>query len=479
MPQPARRTVAALARRAAAALVVVLVAGCAAGGSRRARDWSRPTDAASAVAARSYGYGPVRNGSVTYQPDVVLIDGGPGVIRSASADGVVWTLAGDAPGVADLAVGKVMYATSRAVGRVADLRQTGGDVAVTLAPVGLTDVFRDAHFVDDREIGDAEAFLQEVPELPAASGVPADPKRTLKGATVPIGYRLGSDGQLPPAKTARTATVTVGDWEVQPYRGGGVLGLKVGRKQNDNLKFFADFSLKYRSLRVRSDVRVAGGKVDSNSTFALEGIESVAMDIAAGAANGSADNRKIRVEVPIEIPLPIPGEPLVYVTSWKFVASTAISGKNSTVKAGGEWRLDGPIGVIDGVLKGPSLSVKRSIIDSITGLSVGASGAVFAAETKVQFGIGIPAAFAGPYAKVVFSVGITNGSALGAPLARCIGATLDGKVGGGFGVSASSEALDALQKLLPKKIKFKLEGEKLKPFYHRDQTLPPVYLCGA
>jgi hypothetical protein len=37
-------------------------------------------------ATLTYGYAPVPNHSVTYQPDVIFIEGGPHAIRSVSAD---------------------------------------------------------------------------------------------------------------------------------------------------------------------------------------------------------------------------------------------------------------------------------------------------------------------------------------------------------------------------------------------------------
>ncbi|WP_194926234.1 hypothetical protein [Catenulispora pinisilvae] len=45
-----------------------------------------------------YGYGPTPDPHVTYQPDVVLVGGGPNSIWSGSSDGLTWTLAGSAPG---------------------------------------------------------------------------------------------------------------------------------------------------------------------------------------------------------------------------------------------------------------------------------------------------------------------------------------------------------------------------------------------
>ncbi|MEO3924814.1 hypothetical protein ABGB07_13270 [Micromonosporaceae bacterium B7E4] len=500
--------------------VTVLLAGVAACGLRPGGDGEPAGGAAASEAGRSYGYGPSRDRSIKYQPDVVLVEGGPDAIRSASADGTTWVLDADAPGADDLEPGRIMYATSRAVGRVVQARRTGDDLAVSLAPVTLTEVFRDAHFRTEQRFDEADLAYQEVPNLPGAVSVPAG-TRSPEDAVTPIGLGGGAGprppavpaaltlpaaltvpaaapapeedgttvlamnpvrlapaggGRMPPARE-RNFTVSVGDWEAQPYRTPGKLGLKIGYAANENLKVYIDFAMNVADLRIRADVPISNGRIGGSATFAVDGIRSISVDVSAGAANGADDNKKVRVEVPVEINIPIPGEPLVYSNTWKFIVSTGLSGRNTTVKAAGEWAVNGTLGMIDGTLQKPTLSVVRSIMDSITGISVGPSGLAFAVETKIQFGIGIPAAFAGPYAKLVVDLGVTNGSALGAPLARCVSASLNAKVGGGFGITASSVAVEALQKLLPAKLKFELESEKLWPIHRAAQTLPNVPLC--
>jgi hypothetical protein len=175
-------------------LAVVLMAAAASCGTGRGtapdgdRDQRAPTGATES--ARTYGYGPVRDRSVTYQPDVVLVEGGPDAIRSASANGLTWTIDGDAAGAADLEPGKVMYVTSRAVGRVVDVTPADGDLAVTLAPVTLTEVFRDAHFVSDRQLDDSALVYQEVPDLPGAVSIPTEPM-TPGAVVTPTGFTPG------------------------------------------------------------------------------------------------------------------------------------------------------------------------------------------------------------------------------------------------------------------------------------------------
>ncbi|MFF1505379.1 hypothetical protein ACFVZR_37420 [Streptomyces sp. NPDC058316] len=498
----------------AIALLLTTTAACG-GAPGRAHEGSGPAD--TSEAALTYGTRPVRDPSITYQPDVVIVEGGPRAIRSASSDGLTWTIDGKARGAQDVRLGKVLYATSRAVGRVQEVRRVHGDVVATLGPVEFTEVFRDAHLTLDQDIDGGALHYLEIPDLPGAVTVSADAptdaptdaateaeKGAAKGAVrdVPttartIGQtsvrsahsgRVGAvvareavrvaaaaGGTLPPARSS-SVTADLGEWKAQPYRSPGAFGLKFNHKAAAGLKVFVGFSLKTEKLHIRSDVPISGGRVADGATFAVEGIKSVAITIAAGAANGVIDNSKIRAEVPVQMTLPIAGTPFAFNISWKFSVATALGGNNTTVTAGGEWGLDGAIGMVNGSIVTPKLSVIKSIMDSVTGISVGVSGIATAVEFKVQVGVGVPAAFAGPYAKLVMDFGVTNGSALGAPLTRCVGATLDGKVGGGVGVSVSAVAMAALKKLLPT-MKFQLLQESLTPFVHRQQTLPDVPLC--
>ena len=393
-----------------------------------------------------------------------------------------------------------MYATSRATGRVAVIERSGPRVTVTLAPVSLTDVFRDAHFTIDHAIDSSALAFQSIPELPGALSEPepvatgviptatrAGARRDVDGDLVqmataltarPIRLALTTAGRLPPARKASTK-VSVGGWEVEPSLSPSKLGLRIGHKTDSGLKVFVEVAFKLSKLRIHADVPISGGRIGSGATFLIRGITGVGVSLAAGAANGATDNQGVRIELPVEITFAIPGEPLVYSNKWKFSVTTALGGNNTTLKADGEWKLDGAIGIASGELVSPVLSVTKSIMDSVRGIAVGVSGLTFAVESKMQFGIGIPAAFAGPYAKVTLSLGVTNGSAIGASFARCVGGTLDGWVGGGMGFSISSPALQVLSKLFPSNVKIEGGVERTHRFVHRSQVLPAVPTCLA
>jgi len=96
-------------------------------------------------AEQKYGLAPDRHADVTYRPDVVVVGGGADSVRSADADGLTFTLDPSAPHIADPAVGKVMVLTDQSSGRILDIQHTAAGVVVTLAPVPLGEVFKNAH----------------------------------------------------------------------------------------------------------------------------------------------------------------------------------------------------------------------------------------------------------------------------------------------------------------------------------------------
>ena len=83
---------------------------------------------------------------------------------------------------------------------------------------------------------------------------------------------------------------------------------------------------------------------------------------------------------------------------------------------------------------------------------------------------------AGPYATSTFSVGVSQGSALGSAIANCQSATIALWVGGGAGVSFD---LGEFGDVLPKLTKFQLEVEKNWNVYTVSKTVPDTKICQA
>ena len=163
------------------AMVAILLAGCGAssspppGSSDGSPAANAPTNTMSSDdAIRTYGYGPSASPSVTFQPDVVVVGGGAASVRWASDDGHTWAIDPAAPGASKLKVGSVMMLTSRAVGRVVDLRDEAGNRVVTLGPVQLTEIFDDANFNFDQPLDLGSMAYQAFPETANDVTTPSD-----------------------------------------------------------------------------------------------------------------------------------------------------------------------------------------------------------------------------------------------------------------------------------------------------------------
>jgi hypothetical protein len=475
----------------------------------------------SAIAA--YGYAPIRSSPVTYQPDVVLVEAGAAAILGLSDDTLTWTLDRRAPGVNDLAVDKVLFATSEAVGRVVAMHDEGDSRIVTLAPVDLTEVIRDGEINVDTPI-DLNAFdLQPIVDYPGVSSEPrpGDPTppavgylgeqrgggvydiavpamqlvprtstaRLIEAASAPAtagpSPSASTGPSLPPnVEAAKCLEAKVGNWITKPCVQEGKFSVEINHQIGKGLKLGAVFTLRTENLRVRTHAAVSGGVIDGTEAV-IEGITGVDLSLIGGVEDPS-DNDKLRMEVPIEISFPIPPGvsglpiPIMVRVEVESVVETAFSGRNSTSQTTAAYQLLGPIGYRNGEFLSPSFTVKSGLLDNVGGLPVGVSGMVVSIKTKFQAGLGGAIAMAGPYIAIQVAVGITQGSALGASLARCRGATLTLKGTVGFGVLLEVEELQELTKRLAGKAGFKLEVEKswdlIEP---RSEVVPKVPLCLA
>ncbi|MFE9655916.1 hypothetical protein [Micromonospora sp. NPDC006431] len=479
------------ARMAAGLVVILLTAGC----GRVGLGGSDPTD-------DRYGYGPKPDRSVVYQPDVVLVEGGSRVIRSVSRDGFTYVIDGSARGAKDVALGKIMFATSEAVGRVVKVERSGGDKAVTLAPVRLTDVVRDGHFTFDQPL-DAEAqTFGPLPDLlgevvdggPAGAVVPDAGQATGLGvnaigagdvrlAVPPIVFAPAPE---PGARGAKSINQKVGDWDIEAYKDKSKMGLTASHSTAvQRLKVDFDIQLLLRNLRAWGDIRVTNGVIP-HPQFRIDGVEGLAITIAAGAEGGLADNKKVKIELPIEVkqPIIIGGFPATLKQTFKFLVSTGFSAKNGNIKATGKWGLDGPIGYVQSSVLTPAFSVQESIVKSIRGVSIGVEGIVVAAEFRFGFMLGLPVAGAGPFVGIVASVGVTNGSAAGriglplpvGPGVKCRGSTLVLTVRAGEGISLSEPLVKAIEQVLGVGIPQEADFIK-KDIVNRTVVEPDVPLC--
>ncbi|MBA3916008.1 MAG: hypothetical protein H0X25_19595, partial [Acidobacteriales bacterium] len=120
---------------------------------------------------RKFGRSPRLDPSVEYQPGIILMEQGDKAIRSIGSDGMTWTFDANAPHVKEFQLGKIVFATGRAVGRIIMLKPQGDTVAVILGPIQLTDVIRNGNFAMDAPLD----MDKMIPYISADFPQPQDP----------------------------------------------------------------------------------------------------------------------------------------------------------------------------------------------------------------------------------------------------------------------------------------------------------------
>jgi hypothetical protein len=117
---------------------------------------------------RKFGIAPKRGAGVEYQDDIVLMEHGDQAIRSFASNGLSWTFDANAPQVSDIQMGKVVFATGRAVGRVVALERHGDQVSAILGPVQLTDLVKRGKFSYHQPLDLSQAIAYAAPDYPGA-----------------------------------------------------------------------------------------------------------------------------------------------------------------------------------------------------------------------------------------------------------------------------------------------------------------------
>lgn len=428
----------------------------------------------------AYGKAPVRDPAITLQPDVVLVEGGAKVIRHASANGLEWTIDRKAPGADDLSVGKVMFLTSRAVGRVATIEESGNEVTVGLLPAGLTDIIKDGRIEATAPLDLGNRSFLHVPDAPGAIArdselhpeleptqtAEPEPTATTSGSgprRAALPQRLAKlDGpSLPPPARGDTFQLSVGAWDVELAGNASAVSLRAAYG-HEKMKVSVGTTITLNNPHLITNLIIADGKLDPVSTMVLEGVVGFAVNTSMGTEAKGVATPKWRLEIPVDLAvgeIVVFGLPLIMTVKLKFLAEPAFTAANTFMKASGKWAVNGAMGIQAGKLVTPTVTDVTDMIDTIQGQSLGVSAIVFAMETRFLVGFGFAALHGGSYAKMITSVGITYGSDAGAPLYKCRAYTLVVQTGMGFGIGASSAAKDVLDRFFPGQSAWKTDNE--------------------
>ena len=127
----------------------------------------KPLDPATLTPTQlQFGIAPRHDPRVDYQPDIILMEQGDKAIRSIATNGIIWTFDANAPHVNEFAMGKIVFATGRAVGRIAMLKRVGDDVQVILLPVQIHDLIARGSFAMDSDLDLSKAIPFVYPDFP-------------------------------------------------------------------------------------------------------------------------------------------------------------------------------------------------------------------------------------------------------------------------------------------------------------------------
>lgn len=434
-------------------------------------------------AEMQYGESVTRSDKVTYQDDVVIVDHGADAIRSLSSDGLTWTIDANAPHAQELVPGKIMFLTSRAVGRILAVRSSGSELAITLGPVEITDVIKEAHLQATQPI-DLSSMIAYSTSLPGNPFTPPRlssqsallrplPTAALSSETWSSQTPLANGTQLAevsfvqsdiagliapalaqPPPLGPPASINVGDFSVTPFCCGGI-GIRVSHEAG-GLSLMAEAVVYLDSPQVAFRLDIDGGVIRT-AGVELRGVAGLLMEFDAGSATGVSGNLSKEFDVPIDLSLPISGMavPVAVTLHQTFVVKTGFSSRNSTLHAVGHYQFTGSIfmGYKDGswtVGAPTTFKVVQSLPASISALSLGTTGFVMGYQAKVIVGIGAFGFVTGPYLGYGVGIGISNAAGVqpgfvGPP---CHAADLDIDLHVGIGYSIRQPIVNAINFIL-------------------------------
>lgn len=427
-------------------------------------------------AERRFGVAPVPDATVTYQPDVIIVGGGAAAIRSQDSTGFRWTIDAGAPRARDLVPGKIFFMTGRAVGRVLDVRPQGGDLIVTVGPVTLTEVIRDAHIhIVDMPIDLGEAIPYTSTDLPGqvvTAGMPRSHGGVMPATFVTDSgwslYRaqLGAPVQTPLTPGVPDVSNLLQDknFTVSPTVSKNGIGISL-RTDANGLKVSAETMVHLLTPKLEVHLDIEGGGI-SQASVELKGAAGLSWVFTAGSKVGMKGNVDVMLTPDTDFSIPVGGigpVPLAVTVRQRFKLTTALGVRDSVLKAQGDytftggfqvgyfnkaWNVAGPIG----------FATQQSMTRTGTGISMGAAGLTLANQVRVIAGIGIHGFAAGPYFSFTTAVGAFRTSSIG--MLACNGATLDIKLNGGVGYLIPKSIVNLINSVLRAlNIQYAITGE--------------------
>ena len=447
------------ARRLDIALTVLLCATLLAGCVPAATP--SPADPRSGGGLR-YGLAPRPDQGVTFRTDVVLVQGGASSVRGVTADGLTWTLSPTAPGIGDLALGRVLFLTDRAVGTVRAIRTTSAGVEVTLSPAALTDVIEKGTFTSAKPIplqqpvalSNAGAFWAD-PDLQRQAGAQLTDDSALDEETA-FRSPLASGPSVPrppaaAAAVANAATTQTGGFTVDQHCCG--TGPKLNLRYDEGgLELRGQAQLAMQAPKADFFLEISGATVRFARLLLYGGHAGVNAHLDAATTPGkhiSGWSPPLGDSVSFDVPLGVyAGVPLHMTVTQTLGVRLNIPG-DAALHVTGRLDLGATLGFRYDGTKWENLSAGRfdadSAIRGTDSIAVGISYATFVYVIRLTVGIGAAGFTVGPFVSMRTSfsgiVGAPNGLNIvpggdAAEQCRTVKGTLDFQFGVGYSIPA-------------------------------------------
>jgi hypothetical protein len=333
----------------------------------------------------------------------------------------------------------------------ADARR-GGETSVTtvvLSPSGgMTPVAQ----VSNRGVGygardgwtesDVAHFraLQQAPSIPQ---VPQVPQSTSQSPSLPSVPSIGSP-----------SPVNIGDFQVIPFCCGG-LGIKL-LHNGDDIKVLAYAVLRFSKPSLKFNLKIHGGTIQT-AQIVLNGASGLTVHLETATPQGIDGNINKQFFVPVDLSIPIigMGVPFAVTLHQQFLIRTAFTAKNSTINTTGDYSFSGSIFMgLDngnwGAGAPTELHTNSSLGQTLTGVSLGATGMVFGMDGRIIVGIGAFGFVTGPFLAYDAVVGLTRGSDMTTGLVgiTCRGTVLDLALNMGVGYQMPAPVNKAINAVL-------------------------------
>jgi hypothetical protein len=420
-----------------------------------------------------FGIAPKRDSRVTYASDVIVMEQGDKAIKSTGRDGMTWTFDARAPHVNEFQEGKIIFATSRAVGRIAHLQTSGDTVTVLLAPVQITDVIDTGRFLISQDLDLGSAIIYSAPDFPAVQDVtPASKPASWQpsedgggwrfvpiGAELPVQSIVGVAQSLsgltapPPALKGLASPVNLTDYLKAGVLAGSDGSVGMFYHYGDHGVYMdASAKLILGSAHVDFVLDIFSKRI-STWGMKLSGAASLVLQVQTHSDLDRFLNAHQKVAIPMDISVPIPigGVPFALTFHESFLLSTAFSAKRSILNANGEYTLSGNVFV--GWRGGSpvfntfsAVTAKTDLGNSIEGLSVGMNSLVAGFSIRPMIGIGAFGFNTGVYVGVDFSGSVLKQSDV--VLAACRGGYMKGIIDSGVGYQLSTGLVYLVNKIL-------------------------------